>query len=685
MLLEVIHEPYRQVGTSLLVEDSRGGVIMLSLYNYVGPDEDPNELFQVGTEFALVAPYLKNAQDDRSNSLMLRCDNPQCVVMYDDDRFIWRGSSIRLQKSNPWEIRQKGNEAFKIGNLELASKCYSLGLKHPDIEVFESDKIACFGNLAEVNLRLGRWQEAMEDANKVLALEADHAKARFRLAKAMSRLGEASKALAIARELLKEGSQDRSGIQKFIHECEIIAKEEVGEYNYNALLKEARLKPPNGKLGFHGSFVSPKIAVGVSIPLASGASYRGCKAIMDLKEGELIMSSKAFAFSPKVECLSFEANVYEKSLEDERGMQLFSEIVRKLWKSPSLGTQFYLLSSGVASNNQGVEDITKIDLPKIRNIIRSNAFSEHPLDEQIRASWKKTFGGHATTLDHSFQNETPASGLWTKESMLNHSCIPNCSWSHTCDQIFIRTTKPIQMGDELCIAYSSCHNSHEERMETFRNWTKQGVGFACLCDYCNFLQKRDDLRKLAHEVDNAYEEAARAVSMQGVKMGTAADLAMSPAHRKVIFDVFADLPLRLQHTPLARLHVLEGSSLSMSDDSAGALKSYQQAAKIGYAVRGSGIWEYFLDMWRIVGSAMACNHRKLALESLVVIWNSDHFQSIQKDEAKRFFKDLTRKYSLPWWNDEYNSRREMQLDRLVREVWSLDSKKSHNKKSSKKP
>ena len=155
----------------------------------------------------------------------------------------------------------------------------------------------------------------------------------------------------MAQDLLKEGSQDRSGIQKFIHECEIIAKEERGEYNYDALLKEARMKPANGKLGFHGSFVSSKIAIGVSIPLASGGAYRGCKATMDLKEGELIMSSKAFAFSPKVETsLSFEVNAYEKSADDGCGMQLVSQIVRKLWKTPSLGTLFYSLSSGDPSS-----------------------------------------------------------------------------------------------------------------------------------------------------------------------------------------------------------------------------------------------------------------------------------------------------------------------------------------------
>ena len=84
----------------------------------------------------------------------------------------------------------------------------------------------------------------------------------------------------------------------------------------------------NGSIESLGS-LSPKNAIGVSIPLASGAAYRGCKALVGAKRGELM-----YAFSPEVErSLSFEVNAYEISLDDERGMQQVSQVVRKLWRA----------------------------------------------------------------------------------------------------------------------------------------------------------------------------------------------------------------------------------------------------------------------------------------------------------------------------------------------------------------
>ena len=59
MFLKVIHLPYHQVGTNILVEDENHHSMLLSLYNYVRDDEDPEDVFQVGIHLALLAPYMK--------------------------------------------------------------------------------------------------------------------------------------------------------------------------------------------------------------------------------------------------------------------------------------------------------------------------------------------------------------------------------------------------------------------------------------------------------------------------------------------------------------------------------------------------------------------------------------------------------------------------------------------------
>lgn len=38
---------------------------MLALYNFTHDDEDSSELLPVGTHLALIAPYMKNARENR--------------------------------------------------------------------------------------------------------------------------------------------------------------------------------------------------------------------------------------------------------------------------------------------------------------------------------------------------------------------------------------------------------------------------------------------------------------------------------------------------------------------------------------------------------------------------------------------------------------------------------------------
>jgi tetratricopeptide (TPR) repeat protein len=665
MLLESIHEPYRQVGTNLLVEDLEGDCILLSLYNYVGPEENPKDVFPVGMRFALLAPYMKNSQDDPSKSLMLRCDNPQCVVLYSDENYIWKRSTSTIRaKENPWALRQKGNEEFMCENLQAASMYYTQALIHPDIdeEVFSSDKVACFSNRAEVNLREEQWNEAMKDAEAALSLQADHTKAKLRLAKALSRLGRSSEALVLAQELLEQGSQDRSSVDKFVKECSRLVSEEVGTYNYDAMNKEARIKQAGARIPFHANFESPKVQIGVTVQCPSGTSYRGCMATSDLQAGELVVASKAFAYAKKLSSdLCFEVNAYEKSLGEEHTVELVGQVVRLLWKSPSLGESFYSLSAGEHLQDARPDAIDKIDLPRIRAILGSNSFALQS-DSNITLNWKKM---HSTIVP----DLKDGSGVWIKESMFNHSCTPNCTWSQIGDHMFISTTREVKKDEELCILYSPLEKSHDERTEIFQNWIKHNVGFVCACDHCHLFRKRDDLRRLAAEVDKAYGDAAKEVTLKGTSMAEAAESMLPSQRRTFIMDQFAHLSPRLQHTSIAKLHVLEGSVLSSRGDDVAALKSYQRAADIGYAVRGSATLGYLTDLWRIAGSSMACRKVDLALKSLRTIWKHSEFQRIlSPGEAKAAFTDFSLKYTMPWWVDEYDIQRQRLMESMIRDV-----------------
>jgi tetratricopeptide (TPR) repeat protein len=54
-------------------------------YNFVDPHDDPERVLPVGAKLALLDPYMKFAKDDPQRFAILRCDNPQCVVVFDSD------------------------------------------------------------------------------------------------------------------------------------------------------------------------------------------------------------------------------------------------------------------------------------------------------------------------------------------------------------------------------------------------------------------------------------------------------------------------------------------------------------------------------------------------------------------------------------------------------------------------
>jgi tetratricopeptide (TPR) repeat protein len=224
----ISYAPYRTVATQVLIEDDGMDCLLLSLYNYVQEYEDPNQVLPVGTHLAVLAPYMKNAREDRQQNLMLRCDNPQCIIKY-DSKAAWLaardGRPAPQETSDAISLKERGNESFRNNDFKAAEIFYSRALQSSSIR--ESDKIACWSNSAEVALRSGQWEYAERDAREVLAIDGDHVKAKFRLAKAQFHLGKPLKALEIVQELLGKIPKDRS-FEELYDDCERTIQEQQG-------------------------------------------------------------------------------------------------------------------------------------------------------------------------------------------------------------------------------------------------------------------------------------------------------------------------------------------------------------------------------------------------------------------------------------------------------------------------
>ena len=677
LFVKTIYRPCHVANASILVEDEEGTCLMLSVYNFIQPSKELDEVFPVGTCLALLAPYILNVNDDKYHNLILRCDNPQCIIKFESEAS-WLAAKTGCPEppvtENPSMHREKGNAAFQKKNIRDAAKFYSKALKSDTIQT--EDKVACLSNRAEVMLREEKWESAEEDTRAALFIDSEHLKSKYRLGKALMRLSQPSEALKIAKWLLAKNPNERS-FRELLSDSQRLTREQIGVYDIKMMRRELL---SSKKLGFHADFVSPAIEIGVEIKRPNAGTYRGCKAVEDIDAGELITASKVFVFIPtNKSSLSLQVGTCENQVSQVEQMQLVNEVVELLHRRPKLGRSLYLLTAGDEyPNSVPSSEVEKINLSRIRCILNSNAFLRTSDHDGVLFEWKRLMMEQNNDRPltepevHKINSmESNGVGLWINESLFNHSCTPNCTWNEIGDHMFMRTSRPVKAGEELCITYTGLQESYSERKRIFEHWApQQGSkgGFVCACDWCNLMRSNQKLRSIEAEVDAAYKKAARKVSVQGISMAEASAKAMSRSRRREIFAAFSHLPLRFQHNTIAMLEVIEGNCLKQKGDSKGALEAYERAADVGYEVRGGACIERAKDLWRIVGASMCCDDVRRASEAMHEIWSSV-FTGLPEADGRAAFVQLTIKHSLHWWLDEYDFNRQRELEELAREVW----------------
>ena len=365
-------------------------------------------------------------------------------------------------------LRCCAHEAFAEKLYETATRLYSRALACRNVA--ESDRIACLGNRAEASLRLERWEAASEDARAILELDPSHTKAKFRLASALLKSGSLPEAFELETAMGEHAKpKEKGAFEKLLHEIQKSCDEaEQGKYNLSLMRKEIKT---DGRTAFHASFTSSMIERGVTISKCSGFTCRGTRATGAISRETLISASKAFVYVPPLHeqnARNFGVNPYTNYGAFASRLELESEVVVKLHRRPGLRKTFYSLSSGLQSElliNQDQD--ARIDLDRIQRTISINVFATYSDNLDLEAAYAKIERPNPGAMSPP---KDLGSGLWINESCFNHSCIPNCAWSQIGDHIFIRTTRDIEAGEELCVSYVDCECSFAEREQTFSRW-----------------------------------------------------------------------------------------------------------------------------------------------------------------------------------------------------------------------
>lgn len=279
------------VSLQFIVEDPRGSLCHVCLYNYPGivgaTLKHIDALFPVGTILALQEPLLKQA--DVGEGILLRVDCPSHVHALEADDALIRGVVWRTGVSVSGAIpvpntedkwKNLGNSHFKAGFYLPAAVAYSRGLeRHPT-----SDTLLLNRSLAYLRLRY--FGAALADTEALSSRDIGPAlrrKALFRAAQARYGMGVYEEALAGFRNVAAAFPEEKEECAKWARQCEARQREQTrGLYDWIGLFKACQVP------GFRPDVAEYVGPVKVQSMQHRGGG-RGIVATKDIKSGELLV------------------------------------------------------------------------------------------------------------------------------------------------------------------------------------------------------------------------------------------------------------------------------------------------------------------------------------------------------------------------------------------------------------
>lgn len=544
IFLRSIAAPCRTVATKLLVEDNNGSAILLNVFNYVHPEEDLGNVFVEGAFLAVIEPLLIFD----SGLVIMRCDNPQAICVFENEQE-WMDAQANQFYNTPrmQECREigyelidfkresvdksnllcdEGNNYFSKGDIKNALRYYSEGLRKCPINV----RLLC--NRGAAYMKLGRWQDALTDLETAISYERKHTKSRYRMCQVLLHLQRPSEAERHLIELWNDLEFRNLGIKSEIKSCEILMRsvkvalvEKKGHYDFKALHKEANCVESGGirrELSrYHMDYIHPSLHVQES-PAVGG---KGLFTKTTLPHSNLVLGEKAMVFLPcPAHCFPPPADMLPKDrllFHEVCRDNLAPAIIHELSMHPEVGNKLYFLSDGNTYFDPASckEDLSRVDIPRIRNILTTNHISANTTQFERCVQSVLQPGAHAqanalspvpavvppptqtaygTTVD-PIEEQTFGTGLWYHPSMLNHSCAPNCSFTIIGDFYFLVTCREIRSGEELTVSYADMRASYVLRTQYLAHGLDKG--FQCQCERCAYLREHPELAELERAVD----------------------------------------------------------------------------------------------------------------------------------------------------------------------------------------
>ncbi|KDQ08785.1 hypothetical protein BOTBODRAFT_191546 [Botryobasidium botryosum FD-172 SS1] len=512
LLCRVVTPPSWMVGTILCVEDPAGDVQNMIVFNYPGTRRTKihalQAIFPVGSVLAIREPLLVPLKSD--NATLIRVYSPSDITFVrSGDRILadvtWAypapAPAVIPRTADEWD--ELGGSHFETGRFLASAATYTSALElHPSEPFLQLQRGRAYHVLEYLSA-------ALADATAVMRQRgiSDHTRSKAFYLAGCAEYGLSHYDTAILqfkKALYLSPLMPIDQFKLWDERCRGRVRETRGDYDWEAMFKDAQVP---GKRIDVAEFVGPMEVQ--QMPYRGGG--RGVVATRDIKAGELILVSKAFAASFPDELYGDRVELQNSitgGVESACSSEVLSQIISKIFGRPELAPLVFGLYAGpsypdpahnyplrVLSDHNVRSPLVQelnLDTQRIDHIFNFNVFvpetlrSVHPLDISSHGDGNPSneihlFGNPDTTPPN--KDDLP-SALFLLPSLFNHSCDGNTTWYNFRDIMIIRAIKPVQKGEELTLPYvqGSSTLSRHERLKKY--------GVTCDCSLC--LADRED-------------------------------------------------------------------------------------------------------------------------------------------------------------------------------------------------
>ncbi|KAK4888300.1 hypothetical protein LTR27_012795 [Elasticomyces elasticus] len=465
LLLRTIGHPLSELAIKNAVEDDRGNVDVLEVYN-IHNSVPPESLLPKGAVVAIKEPLYEEISDGK---YCIRVDHPSDLVLLSGvEGYVPAPFRSATTERSAVDLNADGNAASTKQDLHAAVKLYSEAIQVcPDQDQSLRAKLRC--NRSKTNSLLGRFEAALSDAeaaiNDCRQLASDpmatpamtpskgttstiDSTSYFRGACAAYGLRD----FAYARRLLQEAQRCRPGNKIVERELERteqrILEEETGNYDFNAMSNATSLEC--SRLDFADFTRLCKVR-------DAGTHGRGLFAATKIGVGSLVLCEKAFAAAFASEGVEETTVVYGsnpgKPIAVGQDVSIVNVLMEKLSHNPRQAACFQALHDAGYEPKlppSSIDGNIVIDSFRTTAIATTNRFGL----PSVRSSEKYEYPSkHGVGHQHNEDSTLASAAVWIVASHINHACDGNVVRAFMGDMIIFRATREIQAGEEILTQY----------------------------------------------------------------------------------------------------------------------------------------------------------------------------------------------------------------------------------------